>query len=457
MSRILMPLVNGLVFVVVLLGLAKRCEAQSIRWSPSIEQAQKQAASENKFVLLHFGADYCAPCRDLESYVFTNSKVIFAIQDHFVPVKIDIQAQPELAEKYAITRIPQDLVLTSDGQVVFRRLSPNSAANYKTMLNTGIQIAAQSTPQARRAAEALSGITEQQWEERTRSPFFGSEAAKSGSLATLPPAQQSIPHRTGVLPPAGVRPSPSAAPETFAAGSIPQFPDHSIPETQYPGSNFQPRGSLPAIPNAFADSVNRSGLPPSLPPVGGNNRVGGLPDSVQGSVPTGQSGATVKALFQEQESSRPLQASKVPATYANEEIRQVSGYGVEPKSPVGLEGYCPVALLTEQKWSKGDTQIGCHHRGVLYLFSNQSALEQFLASPDELSPLLGGFDPVIMEEERRLQPGKRRYGVFCETAEGQMAIVLFENEKSRDRFKGDSLKYLELIRQITAKADQASN
>jgi hypothetical protein len=67
---------------------------------------------------------------------------------------------------------------------------------------------------------------------------------------------------------------------------------------------------------------------------------------------------------------------------------------------------------------------------------------------------LGGFDPVIMETEQRLQPGKRRFGVFCETAPGQNAIVLFATEENRDRFKQDSERYLQSIRAITAKADR---
>jgi YHS domain-containing protein len=135
-------------------------------------------------------------------------------------------------------------------------------------------------------------------------------------------------------------------------------------------------------------------------------------------------------------------------------VRQVSNTAAPEQAPLGLEGYCPVTLLAAQRWTKGDAQFGCYHRGVLYLFVDPAARDRFLQSPDDLSPLLGGFDPVIMETEQRLQPGKRRFGVFCETAPGQNAIVLFATEENRDRFKQDSERYLQSIRAITAKADR---
>jgi YHS domain-containing protein len=135
-------------------------------------------------------------------------------------------------------------------------------------------------------------------------------------------------------------------------------------------------------------------------------------------------------------------------------VKQVSATTVPEQAPLGLEGYCPVTLLATQRWAKGDAQFGCYHRGVLYLFADQTARDSFLQSPDALSPLLGGFDPIVMENEQRLQPGKRRFGVFCETNPGQNAIVLFATEENRERFKRDSERYLQMIRNITAKADR---
>lgn len=397
---------------------------QSIRWADSVEQAVAQAAAENKLVLLHFGADYCGPCRSVEQFVFTEPQVAEAIHQQYIPVKIDIQKSPELAEKFEVSRIPQDVIITTEGLVAYRRTSPSRAGEYRNMLAAGARMAAQTTVQSQQVVERMSGITQQQRADAQRSPFLGAEAAKAGSLALGTPAQQSLPQRNSLVTAATVQNSAAVAPVAFAANesSAAGFPAHQMSPTQFPQSNFQAAQGLPEIKNPF---VNPSG------PMTTANYV----------EPEGRSAV--------------LATQKVPAAVAEEAgVRQVSATAAPEQGPLGLEGYCPVTLLSNQRWSKGDAQFGCYHRGVLYLFADQAARDRFLQSPDAHSPLLGGFDPVIMETEQRLQPGKRRFGVFCETAPGQNAIVLFANEENRDRFKQDSDRYLQLIRDITAKADR---
>lgn len=435
---------------------------QRIEWVDSVEQALNQARAENKIVLLHFGAGYCAPCRNLEAYVFTDAKIVDEINRQFVAVKIDIQAQPELADKYTITRIPQDVFLTPDGQTVFRRLSPNSVGNYKIMLETGVRIAQQSTPQTQQVVEAMSGMTQQQWEERARSPFYGEEAAKAGTLAQRTPAQAGIPRRDGALPTASVRQSEAAAPAMFRQGTPDResFPDHRLQEQSFPNSNFQPRSSLPPVGSPFAGN-GLAGSERADARMSSQFRPGPDRDSAAAMASYAETKTreqtTINAHFiSTEEAEKSLAARKVPAEVATETatIQQVSGTLDAVKSPLGLEGYCPVTLMEGQTWAKGQAEFGCYHRGVLYLFASPQARDRFMQSPDQWSPLLGGFDPVIMAEERRLEPGKRRFGVFCEAKPGQNSIVLFTSETSRDRFKADSLKYLAAIEEVTRQADR---
>lgn len=398
--------------------------AKSIRWAASVDEAMAQAIAENKLVLLHFGADYCGPCRSVEQFVFTEPQVAAAIHDQYVPVKIDIQKAPELAEKFEVTRIPQDVIITTEGLVAYRRTSPSRADEYRNMLAAGARMAAQTTTQSQRVVEQMSGISRQQRDDAQRSPFLGEEAAKAGSLALGTPAQQGLTQRKSLVTAATVQNTAAVMPAVFSSAeqSAAAFPAHEMSTQQFPNSNFQGARGLPEINNPF---VTRPG-------------------------------PTATAHYVEPEGRGAERTTqKVPTAVAEEPaVRQVSNTAAPAPVPLGLEGFCPVTLLTSQRWAKGDAQFGCYHRGVLYLFGDQVARDRFLQSPDELSPLLGGFDPVIMETEQRLQPGKRRFGVFCETTPGQNAIVLFATEENRDRFKQDSDRYLQSIRDITAKADR---
>lgn len=409
--------------------------AQTIQWCHSIEQAKERAAAESKPILLHFGSADCAPCRNLEQFVFTEPRVAQAINERFVAVKIDTKQQAKLTEQYQVTRIPHDVILSPDGQVAYRRMSPASASLYQEMLTVGSRVAANTSARSQQVVEAMSGLVRDQREELHRSPFYGEQAALAGTVAGWPTANQSTTSFNGTLPPAGVRQSAASAPSEFAHGSHLKLPTptHDQPEVKFPAPDFQPATALPQISNPFSGSL-QSATPPSR----------------------GASSQTANADYQEPETARTeLATRKVPTTIPNEHhVQQVTANLAPATAPLGLESYCPVTLLASQKWVKGDHNIGCYHRGVLYLFADQAALDRFMTNPDQWSPLLGGFDPVIMAQENRLEPGKRRFGVFCETTPGQSAIVLFSNESNRDRFKQDSEQYLTLIQDLTAKADR---
>ncbi|MBL8888498.1 MAG: thioredoxin family protein [Planctomycetaceae bacterium] len=453
---------------------------QQIQWLDSIEAAKARAKTENKPILVHFGADYCGPCRSLEQYVFTEPRVAQAINDRFVAVKIDTKKQPQTVDQFQVTKIPHDVILTPDGQVAYRRMSPSSASLYQEMLSTGSRIAAETNPRSQQVVEAMSGLLQEQKVEKSQSPFYGEQAAQAGSLSSWPNnANEVVPQFNGSLPPAAVRQSASVAPEEFANGNhlTRQAPTHSLATPTYPTSDFQPPTTLPAIatpfanqlpptqdrslPNPSSQSIAKLPQPGQLPPAG-KVRPASVPAESGGLPSLRQPSHSVNAFYHESERQVAADVnSKVPATIPNEtsnlngpQIQQVAATVNSEAAPLGLEGYCPVTLLSEKKWVKGEQEIGCYHRGVLYLFASQAAAERFMSAPDQWSPLLGGFDPIIMEQEKRLQPGKRRFGVFCETVPGQSAIVLFSNEANRDRFKQDSDRYLTLVQEITEKADR---
>ena len=83
---------KSIVLIVVFLTIGMYCNAQS--WQNNLPFAIKQAARENKKVLLFFSVpDYCDTCRKLEKEIFSS----VAFQDYaaanYVLVKIDFSRQ----------------------------------------------------------------------------------------------------------------------------------------------------------------------------------------------------------------------------------------------------------------------------------------------------------------------------------------------------------------------------
>ncbi|MDM8566232.1 thioredoxin family protein [Candidatus Halobeggiatoa sp. HSG11] len=66
-------------------------------WNPAIFQQAKQ---EKKLVMLYLSADWCAFCKKMEQTTWQDQQVLDTIKGQFIPVKIQDETNPELAEKY---------------------------------------------------------------------------------------------------------------------------------------------------------------------------------------------------------------------------------------------------------------------------------------------------------------------------------------------------------------------
>ena len=107
---------------------------QNIEWQTSIEQASKTAGEQEKVVLLHFTADWCRPCKTLETFVFSNARVQKAFEDNVVAVKVDVDKFPNLAREYGVSGVPFDVAITPQGRVVSKRSSPRDSNSYARMV-----------------------------------------------------------------------------------------------------------------------------------------------------------------------------------------------------------------------------------------------------------------------------------------------------------------------------------
>ncbi len=136
-SKKLYAVVGGLVGAYLLIGLlvtrgfilppmnlagAAVEQGPHIPWGNDEPAALARAARESKPVLIDFTADWCAACKELEHFTYTDADVI-ARSQRFVPLMIDATKgdDPEvkaLLEKYAVTGLPTVLFLEPDGTVI---------------------------------------------------------------------------------------------------------------------------------------------------------------------------------------------------------------------------------------------------------------------------------------------------------------------------------------------------
>ena len=90
-----------------------------VPWENDLPQALARARETGQPLLIEFQADRCAPCRRMKRDVFPRSDVARALQG-WVPVQVDVDAQPGVSEQYGVHALPTFLVLASDGRELSR-------------------------------------------------------------------------------------------------------------------------------------------------------------------------------------------------------------------------------------------------------------------------------------------------------------------------------------------------
>lgn len=112
--------------------------------------------------------------------------------------------------------------------------------------------------------------------------------------------------------------------------------------------------------------------------------------------------------------------------------------------PLALEGYCPVTLVSNMVWRKGDVRYGAVHRGRTYLFASATEQLMFLASPDTYAPVAGGNDVCQLVDSGKYVSGRREFGLFM-----GRKIFLFASATSMARFQGETARYVEALNQLS--------
>jgi protein disulfide-isomerase len=103
---------------------------ERLTWENDLESAQRLAAETNRLVLIHFGGPWCQPCVRLEREVFSKPGFGRELVRDYVAVNVDPHEFPAIKDRYLVRKYPSDVIITPQGQLVYKLLSPKTASGY---------------------------------------------------------------------------------------------------------------------------------------------------------------------------------------------------------------------------------------------------------------------------------------------------------------------------------------
>jgi protein disulfide-isomerase len=400
----------SLIVLSLVAPVAAFAQEAGIAWRADVAAAQAEAQRTGKLVLLHFWTESCGPCKLLEKRVFTQPGVASAVEANYVPVKVNANEAPQLVEAYGITKVPTDVVVTPQGDLVKSFVSPATPMAYVAVTN---ELASTVRDRSGAPFQAMANA----------SPYGAAAAAASST------AQQF-----------GVK--PEASYEQFKNANL------GAPQSTLPTPSAAVAGVAGAVGARYAMAAPTAVMQPAASPAMSPAPVA---SGVTEAAPVNTNPYASQSTPEESVAATPPSVSPQPT--AQTAAPQVAQTGVPQlpagSPPLGFDGYCPVSMKNDWKWVRGDVRWGAIHLGRTYLFASEGARDAFLATPDQFSPALSGSDPVLAVESKQSVAGTREYAL-----EYRGKFYFFASEQTLNKFWTNADGYAQGAERIAATAGE---
>jgi hypothetical protein len=119
------------------------------RWQSWGPDAFARARRENKLLLVGVSAGWCHWCHVMDAETYADPTVARLLADHFVAIRVDADARPDLAERYQRWGWPATAILTPDARPVLERKGFQPARPFAALLERLASTHAAGRPLAR--------------------------------------------------------------------------------------------------------------------------------------------------------------------------------------------------------------------------------------------------------------------------------------------------------------------
>lgn len=90
----------------------------AVGWLPWSAVAFDRARAEGKVMLLSLDTAWSRACRDMDAQCYADHAIAEEINNRFVPIRVDADRRPDIAERYELGGLPTTAFLNSDGEIL---------------------------------------------------------------------------------------------------------------------------------------------------------------------------------------------------------------------------------------------------------------------------------------------------------------------------------------------------
>jgi uncharacterized protein YyaL (SSP411 family) len=93
-------------------------ESTRVEWRPWGAEAFAEAERTAKPVLLSLSATWCGSCHEMDARTYAEPRIAANINDSFVPIRVDVDRNPRVRERYNMGGFPTTAFLTPTGRLL---------------------------------------------------------------------------------------------------------------------------------------------------------------------------------------------------------------------------------------------------------------------------------------------------------------------------------------------------
>lgn len=113
--------------------------SDTIAWQPWSDAIFEQAKREKKLVILDLEAVWCHWCHVMDEETYHNPAILKLIQKHFIAVRVDQDASPDISIRYEDYGWPATVIFAADGSELIKRRGYIAPENMQRILNAIIK------------------------------------------------------------------------------------------------------------------------------------------------------------------------------------------------------------------------------------------------------------------------------------------------------------------------------